>query len=68
MIELNGKVIVESGAIVEILIEKFAPQLMPVKIQIVILIIYNGFIFRKFGYGSIFIKYFNSIELKMALN
>ena len=31
MIELNGKVIVESGAIVEILIEKFAPQLMPVK-------------------------------------
>lgn len=31
VIELNGKVIAESGAIVEILIEKFAPQLMPAK-------------------------------------
>lgn len=31
VIELNGKVIAESGAIIEILIEKFAPQLMPAK-------------------------------------
>jgi glutathione S-transferase len=31
VIELDGKVIAESGAIVEILIEKFAPQLMPAK-------------------------------------
>ncbi|WP_426453315.1 glutathione S-transferase family protein [Acinetobacter sp. KB005] len=31
VIELDGKVIAESGAIVEILIEKFASQLMPAK-------------------------------------
>ncbi|MFW6764390.1 glutathione S-transferase family protein [Acinetobacter pittii] len=65
VIELNGKVIAESGAIVEILIEKFAPQLMPAKDS-------DSYIdylqWVHFSESSAMVPYllniFNSIELK----
>jgi len=65
VIELNGKVIVESGAIVEILIEKFAPQLMPAKDS-------DSYVdylqWVHFSESSAMVPYllniFNSIELK----
>ncbi|MCU4399229.1 glutathione S-transferase family protein [Acinetobacter pittii] len=65
VIELNGKVIVESGAIVEILIEKFAPQLMPVKDSDSYL---DYLQWVHFSESSAMVPYllniFNSIELK----
>lgn len=65
VIELNGKVIVESGAIVEILIEKFAPQLMPV-IDSDSYLDYLQWV--HFSESSAMVPYllniFNSIELK----
>ncbi|MDP9802802.1 glutathione S-transferase family protein [Acinetobacter calcoaceticus] len=65
VIELNGKVIAESGAIVEILIEKFAPQLMPAKDS-------DSYVdylqWVHFSESSAMVPYllniFNSIELK----
>lgn len=65
VIELNGKVIVESGAIVEILIEKFAPQLMPAKDSDSYL---DYLQWVHFSESSAMVPYllniFNSIELK----
>lgn len=65
VIELNGKVIAESGAIVEILIEKFAPQLMPVKDSDSYL---DYLQWVHFSESSAMVPYllniFNSIELK----
>ena len=65
MIELNGKVIAESGAIVEILIEKFAPQLMPAKDSDSYL---DYLQWVHFSESSAMVPYllniFNSIELK----
>lgn len=65
VIELDGKVIVESGAIVEILIEKFAPQLMPVKDSDSYL---DYLQWVHFSESSAMVPYllniFNSIELK----
>jgi len=65
VIELDGKVIAESGAIVEILIEKFAPQLMPAKDS-------DSYVdylqWVHFSESSAMVPYllniFNSIELK----
>jgi glutathione S-transferase len=65
VIELNGKVIAESGAIVEMLIEKFAPQLMPAKDS-------DSYVdylqWVHFSESSAMVPYllniFNSIELK----
>ncbi|MCU4709346.1 glutathione S-transferase family protein [Acinetobacter pittii] len=65
VIELNGKVIVESGAIVEILIEKFAPQLVPAKDSDSYL---DYLQWVHFSESSAMVPYllniFNSIELK----
>ncbi|AZC00753.1 glutathione S-transferase [Acinetobacter pittii] len=65
VIELNGKVIVESGAIVEILIEKFAPQLMPAKDSDSY---FDYLQWVHFSESSAMVPYllniFNSIELK----
>ncbi|NUF32940.1 glutathione S-transferase [Acinetobacter oleivorans] len=65
VIELNGKVIAESGAIVEILIEKFAPQLMPAKDSDNYL---DYLQWIHFSESSAMVPYllniFNSIELK----
>lgn len=65
VIELNGKVIAESGAIVEILIEKFAPQLMPAKDTDSYL---DYLQWVHFSESSAMVPYllniFNSIELK----
>ncbi|EKU38315.1 MULTISPECIES: glutathione S-transferase family protein [Acinetobacter] len=65
VIELNGKVITESGAIVEILIEKFAPQLMPAKDSDSYL---DYLQWIHFSESSAMVPYllniFNSIELK----
>lgn len=65
LIELNGKVIAESGAIVEILIEKFAPQLMPAKDSDSYL---DYLQWVHFSESSAMVPYllniFNSIELK----
>uniref|UniRef100_UPI00208E298A glutathione S-transferase family protein n=2 Tax=Moraxellaceae TaxID=468 RepID=UPI00208E298A len=65
VIELNGKVIAESGAIVEILIEKFAPQLMPAKDSDSYL---DYLQWIHFSESSAMVPYllniFNSIELK----
>lgn len=65
VIELNGKVITESGAIVEILIEKFAPQLMPAKDSDSYL---DYLQWVHFSESSAMVPYllniFNSIELK----
>lgn len=65
VIELDGKVIVESGAIVEILIEKFAPQLMPAKDSDSYL---DYLQWVHFSESSAMVPYllniFNSIELK----
>ncbi len=65
VIELNGKVIAESGAIVEILIEKFAPQLMPSKDSDSYL---DYLQWVHFSESSAMVPYllniFNSIELK----
>lgn len=65
VIELNGKVIAESGAIVEILIEKFAPQLMPAKNSDSYL---DYLQWVHFSESSAMVPYllniFNSIELK----
>lgn len=65
VIELDGKVIAESGAIVEILIQKFAPQLAPAKDS-------DSYIdylqWIHFSESSAMVPYllkiFNSIELK----
>lgn len=65
VIELDGKVIVESGAIVEILIDKFAPELAPAKDS-------DGYLeylqWIHFSESSAMVPYllklFNSIELK----
>ncbi|EEY77764.1 glutathione S-transferase, N-terminal domain protein [Acinetobacter calcoaceticus RUH2202] len=65
VIELNGKVIAESGAIVEILIEKFAPQLMPAKNSDSYL---DYLQWIHFSESSAMVPYllniFNSVELK----
>ncbi|MBN6523119.1 glutathione S-transferase [Acinetobacter pittii] len=65
VIELNGKVITESGAIVEILIEKFAPQLMPAKDSDSY---FDYLQWVHFSESSAMVPYllniFNSIELK----
>ncbi|TGU87953.1 glutathione S-transferase family protein [Acinetobacter pittii] len=65
VIELNGKVIAESGAIVEVLIEKFAPQLMPAKDSDSYL---DYLQWVHFSESSAMVPYllniFNSIELK----
>ncbi|MGN2483113.1 glutathione S-transferase family protein [Acinetobacter calcoaceticus] len=65
VIELNGKVIAESGAIVEILIEKFAPQLMPAKNSDSYL---DYLQWVHFSESSAMVPYllniFNSVELK----
>ncbi|WP_336168826.1 glutathione S-transferase family protein [Acinetobacter sp. 161(2023)] len=65
VIEFNGKVIAESGAIVEILIEKFAPQLMPAKDSDSYL---DYLQWVHFSESSAMVPYllniFNSIELK----
>lgn len=65
VIELNGKVIAESGAIVEILIEKFAPQLVPAKDSDSYL---DYLQWVHFSESSAMVPYllniFNSIELK----
>lgn len=65
VIELDGKVIAESGAIVEILIEKFAPQLMPAKNSDSYL---DYLQWVHFSESSAMVPYllniFNSIELK----
>jgi glutathione S-transferase len=65
VIELNGKIIAESGAIVEILIEKFAPQLMPAKDSDSYL---DYLQWIHFSESSAMVPYllniFNSIELK----
>lgn len=65
VIELNGKVIAESGAIVEILIEKFAPQLMPAKDSDSYL---DYLQWIHFSESSAMVPYllniFNSVELK----
>ena len=65
VIELDGKVIAESGAIVEILIEKFAPQLMPAKDSDSYL---DYLQWVHFSESSAMVPYllniFNSIELK----
>ncbi|MDV7706851.1 glutathione S-transferase [Acinetobacter pittii] len=65
VIELNGKVIAESSAIVEILIEKFAPQLMPAKDSDSYL---DYLQWVHFSESSAMVPYllniFNSIELK----
>jgi len=65
VIELNGKVIAESGAIVEILIEKFAPQLMPAKDSDSYL---DYLQWVHFSESSAMVPYllniFNSVELK----
>lgn len=65
VIELDGKVITESGAIVEILIEKFAPQLMPAKDSDSYL---DYLQWVHFSESSAMVPYllniFNSIELK----
>lgn len=65
VIELDGKVIVESGAIVEILIEKFAPQLMPAKDSDSY---FDYLQWVHFSESSAMVPYllniFNSIELK----
>ena len=65
VIELNGKVIAESGAIVEILIEKFVPQLMPAKDSDSYL---DYLQWVHFSESSAMVPYllniFNSIELK----
>lgn len=65
VIELNGKVIAESGAIVEILIKKFAPQLMPAKDSDSYL---DYLQWVHFSESSAMVPYllniFNSIELK----
>ncbi|MBP2602858.1 glutathione S-transferase family protein [Acinetobacter calcoaceticus] len=65
VIELDGKVIAESGAIVEILIEKFAPQLMPAKNSDSYL---DYLQWIHFSESSAMVPYllniFNSIELK----
>lgn len=67
VIELNGKVIAESGAIVEILIEKFAPQLMPAKDSDSYL---DYLQWIHFSESSAMVPYllsiFNSIELKIG--
>lgn len=47
VIQLNDKVIAESGAIVEILIQKFAPHLVLIIKMKAILTTYSGFIFQK---------------------
>jgi glutathione S-transferase len=65
VIELDGKIIAESGAIVEILIEKFAPQLMPAKDSDSYL---DYLQWIHFSESSAMVPYllniFNSIELK----
>lgn len=65
VIELDRKVISESGAIVEILIEKFAPQLMPAKDSDSYL---DYLQWVHFSESSAMVPYllniFNSIELK----
>ncbi|WP_151828103.1 glutathione S-transferase family protein [Acinetobacter oleivorans] len=65
VIELDGKVIAESGAIVEILIEKFAPQLMPSKDSDSYL---DYLQWIHFSESSAMVPYllniFNSVELK----
>lgn len=65
VIELDGKVIAESGAIVEILIEKFAPQLMPAKDSDSYL---DYLQWVHFSESSAMVPYllniFNSVELK----
>lgn len=65
VIELDGKVIAESGAILEILIEKFAPQLMPAKDSDSYL---DYLQWVHFSESSAMVPYllniFNSIELK----
>lgn len=65
VIELDGKVIAESGAIVEILIEKFAPQLMPAKDSDSYL---DYLQWIHFSESSAMVPYllniFNSVELK----
>ncbi|MBE2163528.1 glutathione S-transferase [Acinetobacter oleivorans] len=65
VIELDGKVIAESGAIVEILIEKFAPQLMPAKNSDSYL---DYLQWVHFSESSAMVPYllniFNSVELK----
>ncbi|MBN6528067.1 glutathione S-transferase [Acinetobacter pittii] len=65
VIELNGKVIAESGAIVEILIEKFAPQLVPAKDSDSY---FDYLQWVHFSESSAMVPYllniFNSIELK----
>lgn len=65
VIEFDGKVIAESGAIVEILIEKFAPQLMPAKDSDSYL---DYLQWVHFSESSAMVPYllniFNSIELK----
>lgn len=65
VIELDGKVIAESGAIIEILIEKFAPQLAPAKDSDSYL---DYLQWIHFSESSAMVPYllkiFNSIELK----
>ena len=65
VIELDGKIIAESGAIVEILIEKFAPQLMPAKDSDSYL---DYLQWVHFSESSAMVPYllniFNSVELK----
>ncbi|UGQ24995.1 glutathione S-transferase family protein [Acinetobacter calcoaceticus] len=65
VIELDGKVIAESGAIVEIFIEKFAPQLMPAKNSDSYL---DYLQWVHFSESSAMVPYllniFNSVELK----
>jgi glutathione S-transferase len=65
VIELDGKIIAESGAIVEILIEKFAPQLMPAKDSDSYL---DYLQWIHFSESSAMVPYllniFNSVELK----
>ncbi|WP_335975868.1 glutathione S-transferase [Acinetobacter calcoaceticus] len=65
VIELDGKVIAESGAIVEILIEKFAPQLVPAKDSDSYL---DYLQWIHFSESSAMVPYllniFNSVELK----
>ncbi|MEG1707409.1 MAG: glutathione S-transferase [Acinetobacter sp.] len=65
VIELDGKVIAESGAIIEILIEKFAPQLAPAKNSDSYL---DYLQWIHFSESSAMVPYllkiFNSIELK----
>ena len=64
--EWDGKVIAESGAIVELLIQKLAPDLAPDMDEPTYVDYLQWIHFRKLCHAAILLKTFNAIETKQG--